>query len=298
MLNQTYRKQVELLLAVIPEVAKQECFALHGGTAINLFVRNMPRLSVDIDLTYLPIEDRPTTLENIGSALSHIKNNIEAVMPGAEVEHKQEISKLLVTSDGVSIKVEVNRVGRGVLESPQKSSLCSHAQETLDAFCEIAVVSKGQLYGGKICAALDRQHPRDLFDVKYLLDKEGFTEAIKTGFLLSLVSHDRPIHEVIKPNLLDQRQIMVNHFEGMSVEEFTYEEFEHTRDSLIKVISTGLTDDDKAFLLSIKNVDPDWSIYNFEKFPAVRWKLHNLSKLKSANPVKHKEQLALLQDRL
>ncbi len=46
-----YRKQVELLVRTIPNVAEEKCFALKGGTAINLFIRNMPRLSVDIDLT-------------------------------------------------------------------------------------------------------------------------------------------------------------------------------------------------------------------------------------------------------
>lgn len=58
MAEQSYKQQVSLLLSVLPEVAKESCFALHGGTAINLFVRDMPRLSVDIDLTYLPLEDR------------------------------------------------------------------------------------------------------------------------------------------------------------------------------------------------------------------------------------------------
>lgn len=51
-MNDKYNHQVRLLLAVLPEIAKEHCFALHGGTAINLFIRNMPRLSVDIDLTY------------------------------------------------------------------------------------------------------------------------------------------------------------------------------------------------------------------------------------------------------
>jgi len=73
-MKKTYRQQVSLLLSVLPEVAKERCFALHGGTAINLFIRNMPRLSVDIDLTYLPIENREPSLKNIAEALQRNKS--------------------------------------------------------------------------------------------------------------------------------------------------------------------------------------------------------------------------------
>jgi hypothetical protein len=75
-MEKIYRQQVSLLLTVLPEVAKEKCLALHGGTAINLFVRDMPRLSVDIDLTYLPIEDRETSVNHIAEALERIKANL------------------------------------------------------------------------------------------------------------------------------------------------------------------------------------------------------------------------------
>ena len=57
MSSQKYKNQVRLLLRFLHSMAQEECFALHGRMAINLFMRNMPRLSVDIDQTYLPIED-------------------------------------------------------------------------------------------------------------------------------------------------------------------------------------------------------------------------------------------------
>lgn len=293
-----YKRQVSLLLNVLPEVAKEDCFALHGGTAINLFIRDMPRLSVDIDLTYVPIENRPTSLENIASALLRIRDRLEKLIPDIQIEHKQAISKLLVTAKGVNIKIEVNQVGRGTLYAPKKIALCKKAQTEFDAFCVVPLVPLAQLYGGKICAALDRQHPRDLFDIKYLLDNEGFTDEVKTGFLLSLVGHDRPIHELIHPHFQDQRQTMINHFEGMSAEKFTYNEFESTRATLISKVSESLTENDKKFLLSVKNVDPDWGVYDFERFPAVQWKLQNLAKLKSINPEKHQEQFELLKEKL
>ena len=296
--KQAYKKQVGLLLDVLPEVAKEPCFALHGGTAINLFVRNMPRLSVDIDLTYIPTEDRQLALVNIAKALERVKRSIEMLIPNVRVLHRQEVAKLLISSQGVDIKLEVNLVGRGVIDTPNKMPLCDKAQNDYDAFCAIQVVPIGQLYGGKICAALDRQHPRDLFDIKFLLENEGFSEDIKKGFLFCLLCIDRPINEVIRPNFQDQRLAMANQFEGMSAEIFSYEDFEITREKLVQIIHANLTQVDKNFLLSVKNLTPDWSVYDFEKFPAVQWKMRNLQILKDKNSQKHREQYDALKEKL
>ena len=285
-----YKKQVSLLLDVLPEVAKESCFALHGGTAINLFVRNMPRLSADIDLTYVPIEDRNTSIANINQALLRIKNYIEAIKVGVRIVHQDNVCKLQVSMDGAQIKIEVNIVGRGALESPQKYSLCDKAQQTFDAYCSMSLVSIGQLYGGKICAALDRQHPRDLFDVKLLLENEGFAEQIKQGFLLGLISSDRPMHELLMPRLQDQRLAFENQFVGMTDEPFTYDDYESVRHEIIKEVRQSLTEQDKSFLVSVNSGNPDWHIYAFDQFPAVQWKLQNLNKLINANPNKHQEQ--------
>jgi predicted nucleotidyltransferase component of viral defense system len=298
MINQNYKNQVRLLLDVLPEVAKETCFALHGGTAINLFVRNMPRLSVDIDLTYLPLEDRETTLVHIAEALERIKKRLEEVMKDVRVVHKNEIGKLIVSRPHAEIKIEVNLVGRGTISDPIKMQLCDKAQSEFDAFVAMPVLPLGQLYGGKICAALDRQHPRDLFDVKYLLQNEGFTDDIRKGFLLCLLCSDRPINEVVVPNFQDHQRAMENQFIGMSEEEFSYQDFGETRKKLVEVIGASLSDEDKEFLLSVKNVTPDWSIYDFERFPAVQWKLQNLQKLKANNPEKHKEQYEALKAKL
>jgi len=293
-MEKAYKKQVELLLSVLPEVAKETGFALHGGTAINMFVRDMPRLSVDIDLTYVPIEDRATSLAHIAEALERIKVLMETVLPDVRIQHKRDVSKMQISVQGAEIKLEVNQVGRGTLSGPVKMSLCQKAQNEFEVFCAVPLVPIGQLYGGKICAALDRQHPRDLFEVKYLLENEGFSDEVKKGFLLCFISHERPIHEVISPNLQDQRAAMVNQFEGMSGESFSYEEFEAVRDNLIRTIKASLTEEDKRFLLSVKNLSPDWSVYNFELFPAVQWKLRNLQKLKDSKPEKHSEQYEAL----
>ena len=74
--SEEYRRRAALLVRAIPLVATETCFALKGGTAINLFVRDMPRLSVDIDLTYLPVEDRRTSLAHIDAAMKRVAERI------------------------------------------------------------------------------------------------------------------------------------------------------------------------------------------------------------------------------
>jgi predicted nucleotidyltransferase component of viral defense system len=265
-----------------------------GGTAINLFVREMPRLSVDIDLTYIPIEDRQTSLANIRIALLRIKAKLERIISQGRVIDRTDIGKLLISAQGVDIKLEVNLVIRGTIEPSTSMTLCDRAQEEFDSFCEILVVPIAQLYGGKICAALDRQHPRDLFDVKYLLENEGFTYDIKTGFLFALLSSDRPMHELLDPTLLDQRSVFENHFEGMTLDEFTYDEFERTRENLVETVHANLTNEDREFILSIKQLTPRWDIFDFEDFPSVNWKLQNIQRLYEGNRAKYLEQLTKL----
>jgi predicted nucleotidyltransferase component of viral defense system len=282
-------------LNVLPEVAKEECFAMHGGTAINLFVRDMPRLSVDIDLIYVEIAERRETLEKINAALVRIKERIEGLRPTIQVRHKENVCKLQLNEYGVLVKIEVNMIGRGLLGSSLEAQLCEKAQEQYDAFCVVPIVSLMQMYGGKLCAAVDRQHPRDLFDVKLLLDNEGLTDEIKRGFIFGLVSSNRPTHEMLDPHLLDQRTAFENQFKGMSAVEFTYENYEATRTQLIELLKSSLNGNDKDFLLGLNRLEPDWTIYEFQNFPSIKWKLLNLEKFEKNNPNAYQKQLNALE---
>lgn len=291
---QIYRKQVALLLSVLPYVSEEAVFALHGGTAINLFQQNMPRLSVDIDLTYLPVADRETSLADINQKLSLLKDIILESLPGVNVTHKNEVSKLLINNDDAVIKVEVNQIKRGCFADIQKLSLSEKAQHEFNTFCEVPVVEKGHLYGGKICAALDRQHPRDIFDIHYMLRKDDFTPSIKKGFIFYLISANRPIAEMLNPNLIDQSDVLEKQFSGMTEETFSYKDFEEARVHLINLVNHSLSDDDKVFLKSIETGSPNWDIYDFSIFPAVKWKLVNVQKLIKENRTKHIKQLKAL----
>lgn len=80
-----YRRQVSLLVRMLPYVAMQDCFALKGGTAINLFYRDMPRLSVDIDLTYVPVESRAESLAAIDAAMKEIAETAKSMSPAEDI---------------------------------------------------------------------------------------------------------------------------------------------------------------------------------------------------------------------
>ena len=295
-MTDAYKQQVRLLLEVLPEVARENCLSLHGGTAINLFVRDMPRLSVDIDLTFVELGEREEAINAINEALVRVKERVETLRPKARVVHKTDTCKLQIAHQGAQIKIEVNMVGRGLLGEASKLQLCAAAQQEFDAFSAISVVSIGQLYGGKLCAALDRQHPRDFFDVRLLLDNEGFNDEIKQGFLYGLVCSNRPTHELLSPNLIDQQAVFTNQFEGMSSLEFTYVDFENTRSDLIQIIRSRLDDRDKAFLLDFNRLESDWSYYDFQEYPSVKWKIQNLTKLRENNPQKYRQQLDALEE--
>lgn len=236
-MNDEYRAQVDLLLTVLPYVAQEQNFALKGGTAINLFVRNMPRLSVDIDLSYLPFDDRETALSNIKDSLYRVKQRIEKAKLGIKVNPMPQKdgneAKLSCQDESAQIIIEVNTNIRGCLFEPKVMAVSEKVQEEFEKFAEIVVISNCELFGGKICAALDRQHPRDLFDVHYLLKNEGITHEIKLGLIACILSHNRPIHELLDPNFQDQKDAFDRKFSGMTFEQFTYQDYEKTREQLV-----------------------------------------------------------------
>jgi predicted nucleotidyltransferase component of viral defense system len=293
-----YNKQVNLLLSIMPLVAKERSFALHGGTAINMFHSNMPRLSIDIDLTWLPVENRENSLAGINASLKRIAYLVEATLPETFAQHRQTDAKLIISNREASVKVEVNTIKRGCYCPPVMQTLCDKAQQQFDAFCEIQVVEKSHLFGGKICAALDRQHPRDLFDIKQLFKTQQFDDELKKGFIFYLISSGRPVSEMLFPNLVDQRQALENQFAGMTNQEFTYGDYENTRVLLIEKIHASLTTSDKLFLLRFEQGMPDWSPYDFSIFPAVQWKLLNIQRLKTQNPAKHQKMCMEFEKRL
>lgn len=294
-MNKIYRDKVELLLRVIPVIYSEECFAMHGGTAINLFVNDLLRYSVDIDLTYVPLESRDESLHHINEALLRIAEKVKTTLKGVRIIPRLDICKLTLEYHGRQIKIEVNQTKRGIVGGELLTlRLSEKAQDDFEMDVKMRIVPLTLLYGGKIAAALSRQHPRDLFDIKHM--SISLAEA-KYGFIFCLLGSDRPLFESFAPKLIDQSEAMVNQFEGMSEIPFSYDDFTHTREKLIRDINENLTLEDKRFLTDFERAEPDWqnSPYTeFENFPSVKWKLLNLSKLKKSNPAKLEENVEKL----
>ena len=291
-----YRRQVALLLRVMPHVAKEDIFALKGGTAINLFVRDLPRLSVDIDLTYLPIEDRETTLKNIDAILDHIRKDLQRNLRAVSVQRiaggGNNDTRVLVRQGNAEIKIETSPVARGTVHPPERRRV-SPSVEDVFGFAEMQVVSFEDLFGGKLHAAVDRQHPRDLFDVKLLYENEGLTDALFRTFLIYVASSGRPPHELVKPSLASLDEAFVREFEGMTTEVASIEELKAARERLTKDLLVRLDSNAMRFLLSLHDGKPDFDAIGLPQaaeLPAVRWKLLNLEKLRAQNPAKHAEQ--------
>ncbi len=294
-MNETYRKQVALLIRVMPLVFKIKDFAVHGGTAINLFHRNLNRYSVDIDITFIPILDRQSSLSAINTHLASLKTSIEKAVPGIRIVHKEDVWKLLCTKDGTTIKVEVNGTKRGLLGDSEQIQLCEKAKTEFGMTCYANIVSWSQLYGGKIAAALSRQHPRDLFDCRGITNKD-FAD-VKSGFMLCLLGSDKPIVESLAPNPINQTDALENQFEGMTDETFSYADYEDSRNNLIDVVNNGLDETDRDFLISFEGGSPDWDkccAGDLSQYPSVKWKLQNIAALKKKNPKKHSEGLEKL----
>ena len=251
---ETYRCQVDLLLQTLPYVAVEDCFALKAGTAINLFIRNLPRLSVDIDLTYLPVAPRAESLAAITAAMERIAQWIESGIHGARITFdraENAVTKLIVRADGVQIKVEVTPVLRGTVYQPELRPV-SPAVEDAFGFAEISVVSFADLYAGKIMAALDRQHPRDLFDVRDLLANEGIGDELRRAFVVYLLSHGRPMFEVLAAEPKDMSAEFMRGFDGMTDAPVTIDELVAARQQLVDKIVGKMPVTHRRFLVSFE----------------------------------------------
>ena len=289
-----FYQQADLLISILPHITKNTDFALHGGTAINFFARNMPRLSVDIDLVYLPISSREKTLQEISGKLKMISERISLSLPSARIKEKTEdknghVTKLFVKRQNAIVKIEPNQVIRGALFDCEEKGICKKAEDVFEKFVTIKTLSFAELYGSKICAALDRQHPRDIFDIMLLLQNEGITSEVRKAFLVYLISHNRPISELLSPNLKDMKPVFEKEFSGMASFEVKYEELESVREILVRDINQKLTDNERAFLLSFKEKEPKWELLGVKGaryMPAVKWKLVNLTNMSDD---RHKE---------
>jgi predicted nucleotidyltransferase component of viral defense system len=287
MFDPRYEAQVRLLLRCLPEIDRHPCLALKGGTAINLFVRDLPRVSMDADLTYLPLKPRSEALQEIDETLRSLKWGVEQRVPGSRVRASRSgdyLIKLFISTGDATIKVEPNLILRGSVDAPQARDLSPTAQEHFEVFVSVKTLSTADLYGGKLCAALDRQHPRDLFDVKLLLDDKGISPEIRRAFVVYLAEHGRPMSELLAPMLRDIERLYREQFIGMTRVEVLLDDLVRVQRSLANILVRALDDDEKEFLLSMKRGEPEWhrlGIEHLAQLPGIQWKIINIRKMDS-----------------
>jgi predicted nucleotidyltransferase component of viral defense system len=282
--NNPYFNQVRLLVEVLPVIARRTEFALKGGTAINLFFRDMPRLSVDIDLAYVPIQGREKSLSIIDRALIDIEAELGKGASGMAVRSNYSTDtgkrdKLTISRERAEIKVEVATVLRGSLFPPQMRSAGQRVQESFGPV-EMPLLHFDEVFAGKICAALDRQHPRDLFDIHLLLQNEGVTDGMIKAFLVYLISSPRPMAELLDPSPMDLTRFFELEFRGMTETPISVEVLVEARSRLVATIHRKMTDADREFLIGLKKGTPEWEripFANVDELPAVKWKLYNLN---------------------
>ena len=294
-----YLEQSRLVVEVLPFVAQEPQFALKGGTAINLFERDLPRLSVDIDLTFLPLTDRDTAIRDINAALSRIcksldnRSGIVARLSGSEVSRK-----IICNRGDTTIKIEPNFILRSTVYPVRMMDDSPMAEEKL-GYCRINVLSRAELYGGKFCAVLYRQHPRDLFDVAQFFGGGGTVEDVKGGFIALALGHNRPLHEILAPNMLDQSETFASQFAGMSDIPFTHDEHVATFRRLVAGINASLTREDRERLIAFTALEAGADVFGIpglEKLPAIIWKRRNLETLRRTDAKKFADNVMALEN--
>ena len=202
-MDKGYADTVRLLLTVAPEVFANDTFAMKGGTAINLFVEDMPRLSVDIDVVFQPRQmPRDEALAAIDAELTAIARRVEKLGLRTRALRRADggDTKLIVENDAAQVKIEVNTVFRGTLLPVQRRPLNAKTADLFGVEFDTPILARDELYAGKLVAAFDRQHPRDLFDVWQLYRSGGLTDGMLECFVVYLAGHNRPPHEVLFGN--------------------------------------------------------------------------------------------------
>jgi predicted nucleotidyltransferase component of viral defense system len=302
--REQYRNQVVLLLDCLPALKKQEIFALKGGTAINFFIRHLPRLSVDIDLAYVKIEPRENTIAKIANGLRALGKTIVKRNKKHQIRElttrEGQLYKIIVENGPTKIKIEPNFIMRGTLLPTIKMDIVKAVENKFEySVKQVPILAEEELFAGKICAALSRQHPRDFFDIQQLFEKQGITDGIRQAFVIYLVCSPKPIHELLRPNLIVLKNIYENEFVNMTEAPVSLGSLLDTREILIKTINQDLSNNEKDFIFSMKKGDPDYSLMPFDHLddlPALKWKLMNIRKMDKNKHTKMLNKLAFTLD--
>ena len=183
------------------------------------------------------------------------------------------------------ILIEVNRVFRGSVLPPLMVDLHPTAQEMFATHVTARLLTTAEVYAGKAVAALDRQHPRDLFDVWVRNHDDGYTSSDLDAFAVYLAGHNRPPHEILAGRDKPIEELYVTSLLGMTAGTIpSVAELRDTRRQLRRDVVERMSPQAKEFLTSFFGLSPTWDALPFdglEQLPALQWKLHNLKMFRS-----------------
>lgn len=289
-----YEKCVKLLIDILPIIGGQTDFAIKGGTAINLFYQDFPRYSEDIDLTYLPIGDRQTSLIDIARKLVFVGKQIEESVFETTVRKKRGggnlETRISASREFANVKIEVSPVAHGTLFSPANISV-SESVKNFYKDTSMLVVRFEEVYAGKFSAALDRSLPRDLFDVKIFFENHQLSDSLFRATLIYCLCASRPIHELLSPKEIDIDD-QYDGFKSMMRKHVSLEELYSAKKHLLNKLHEKLEGRAMKFLEDFHQCKPDFSLIGLPQaaeLPAIKWKLLNLNKLRVQAPEKHKK---------
>ncbi len=283
--DRRYVERVRLLVEILPVLASEPCFALKGGTAINLFEHDLPRLSVDIDLAWLPVHEYAEDARLIAESLGRLADVLSARPMQLRVqtsagEGAGAVTRLVASRGRARVQIETTPVMRGAVHPVRRMIVRPKVEEAF-GFAEVQVLDFADLYAGKLAAALSRQHPRDLFDVGLLLQDERADEALWRTFLVYLTCSPKPAWEMLVPRVpADFEATFEAHFKGMTTEPLEVGALLESRERLVSRVASWLDEPSCAFLRSVQSEQPDFGLIGLAhaaRLPGVRRKLHNLA---------------------
>jgi hypothetical protein len=291
MLSADYQRAVQLLLRLVPIVFASDVFALKGGTAINLFMSPVSRLSVDLDLAFLPLGlPRAEALAEISRELEGVRERAEAssLTTRAPRRVSGDESQVLVSDGQTEVKIEVNQVFRGSVLPTHMARLHPTAEELFATHVAARLLANAEVYAGKAVAALDRQHPRDLFDVWIRYHDGGYSSSDLDVFAVYLAGHNRPPHEILTDRDRPLADLYVASLVGMtSGNTPSVEELDATRRQFRLDVLRRMSSQAREFLTSFFALDPAWDALPFsglEQLPALQWKQRNLEVFRARRP--------------
>jgi len=305
-LDKQYLDRVALLVRILPLLQTEPGFALKGGTAINLFEHALPRLSVDIDLTWLPVREFETDVRDINDALARLAGRLSESPFGLQVQRSgaagvATIHRLIVRQHRTLVQIETTPVMRGTVHPVRQLNLHPDVERRFGS-AQVQVIDFLDLYAGKLCAALSRQHPRDLFDVGLLMESGRLDTALWRTFLVYLTASPRPAAEMLAPaEPIGFTELFASHFEGMTQDPVTAQELLRTRTRLLRRVSELLDESAISFLESVEEEKPDFDLIGLPKaasLPGIRRKLLNLGQRSEAKRQADHAQLADVLHRL